>query len=159
MKTIEYFKIRQILAILFASVTTLCLSSCMFDGEKRVFLQGKWCAYKAEVDNNGGIVTFDVSNDKGHKELYCQFVFTDEGECYASTYAFIGNDAGDGHLIYGWTRVKGTYSYDDDSVICTCEDTVYRFSYDKRNGILILFLDDNGTPTKVHLEKVSACYY
>ena len=77
----------------------------------------------------------------------------------SSTSAFIGNDAGDGHPIYGWTRVKGTYSYDDDSVICTCENTVYRFSYDKRNGILILFLDDNGTPTKVHLEKVSACYY
>lgn len=158
MKEILRFKIKQMLAILFASVITLCLSSCMFDGDKRVFLQGTWCAYKAEVDNNGEIVIIDVNNDNEHKELYRQFVFTDEDLCYASSYTFVGYDAGDGHPIYRWTRKKGSYSYDDDSVICTCEDTVYRFSYDKRNGILILFLDDNDTRMKVYLKKVSACY-
>ena len=152
------FEIKRILAILFASVITLCFSSCMFDGDKRVFLQGTWCAYKAEVDNNGEIVIIDVNNDNEYKELYRQFVFTDEDICYASSYAFLYHAVGDGPYIYRWTRIKGIYSYDDDSVICTCEDTVYRFSYNKRDGILILFLDDNATPMKVYLKKVSACY-
>ena len=66
MKTIK-FKTKWMLAIMCVAVMTLTLFSCVIDGDRRVFVEGTWCVYKAEVENNGSIVTVDVNGYKENK--------------------------------------------------------------------------------------------
>ena len=158
MKTIK-FKTKWMLAIMCVAVMTLTLFSCVIDGDRRVFVEGTWCVYKAEVENNGSIVTVDVNGDNENKGLYKQFVFMDEDVCSVGYYDLVDYGNNDRECIYHWTKMKGYYSYTDDSVISNCENTVFNFWRDKKEGILTLCIYQDDTPIKLYLKKVSACYW
>lgn len=154
-----FIKTKRVLAIMCAVLMIFTLSGCLIDLDRTVYLEGTWNSYKAVIENDGIASTVEITSENENRSLFRQFVFKEENKCSVGYYGFVGQDYQNNNDLYSWTKKGGTYSYDGRSVIGTCDNTVYRFSYDESDGTLILLTDSDGIPMRTYLEKISACYY